>query len=440
MYNNYELVLLRKEGFMKFYTNKKYNTIAFYAILVVALNVLLIIAILRFQDILNIFSALFTVLLPVIWGFAIAFLVNPIMVTFEDVVQKKIIKKPASQGNKKRKWLRILSVFISSVIFLGIVGGVISIIVPELINSVNDVINNSSDTVETSKQWINKLFANYPKISKILSDRIAEFSTDLGNLQPMLENILSGALGFVNLVKNFVLGFILSIYLLFNKETLVAQLKKIMFANLKKSTCGKLFRFGNQANKVFSGFITGKIVDSIIIGFISFVVLTIVNMPYNILISVIIGVTNIIPFFGPFIGAIPSALLILLVEPRKVIIFLIIVLLIQQFDGNVLGPKILGDSTGLPAIWVMISLFIGGGMFGFIGMLISVPAFALIYSLIRDGIDNKLKNKKLPLSTEYYKDDHKRLLGSEKKKFVPLTPEELSKIDIPSISEANEAK
>lgn len=421
---------------MKLYTNKKYNTIALYTIIVIAINVLLVVAIFKFQTILNIISALFTVLLPVIWGFVIAFLINPIMVTFEEFIQKRI-KKP--QKVKKKKWLRALSITFSSVIFLGIVGGVISIVVPELINSIIDIINNFSGAVEKSQTWINKLFANYPKIATLISDKIVEFGTDLGKLQPMLENILSGALGFVNLIKNFVLGFILSIYLLFSKETLTAQLKKIMFASFKKSTCGKIFRFGNQANKVFSGFITGKIVDSIIIGFLCFIVLTIVNMPYNILISVIIGVTNIIPFFGPFIGAIPSALLILLVEPRKVIVFLIIILLIQQFDGNILGPKIIGDSIGLPAIWVMTSLFIGGGLFGFVGMLISVPAFALIYSLVRSSVDNKLRKKKLPLSTVYYKGDHKKLLGVEREKHVPLTPDQLAEIEIPSIDEANEA-
>ena len=166
--------------------------------------------------------------------------------------------------------------------------------------------------------------------------------------------------------------------------------------------------------------------------------LTIVNMPYNILISVLIGVTNIIPFFGPFIGAIPSALLILIVEPKKLIVLLIIILLIQQFDGNILGPKIIGDSIGIPPIWVMISLFIGGGMFGFLGMLISVPTFALIYSLIRTGVDNKLKKKKLPRGTDYYKSDHNKLMGMDHEMHIPLTPEQLAELDIPSIDEVNE--
>ncbi|MBQ9375838.1 MAG: AI-2E family transporter, partial [Ruminococcus sp.] len=421
-----------------FQTNKKYNTIALYSVLVAIIVVLIIFAVLRFKSILSLLSALFTVLMPVIWGFAIAFLINPIMVTFEDIVHKRILKKAESPKKKKRKWLRVLSVTISSIIFIGIVGGIISIIVPELLSSMKDLVDNFSGAVNKSQKFINKIFADYPKVGRFISDKIVEFGTDLGKLQPMLENILSGALGFVTFVKNFVLGFILSIYLLYSKEVLIAQLKKIMFACLKKSTCGKVFRFGNQANKVFSGFIIGKIIDSLIIGIICFIVLTIVNMPYNILISVLIGVTNIIPFFGPFIGAIPSALLILIVEPKKLIVLLIIILLIQQFDGNILGPKIIGDSIGIPPIWVMISLFIGGGMFGFLGMLISVPTFALIYSLIRTGVDNKLKKKKLPRGTDYYKSDHNKLMGMDHEMHIPLTPEQLAELDIPSIDEVNE--
>lgn len=420
---------------MKLYTNKRYNTIALYAIIVLAINVLLIVAVFKFGSILDLLSKIFSVLTPIIWGVIIAFLINPVMVTTEKLFKNKTKIKV----KKKRNILRVISVTISSIVFLGVVIGIIAVIIPELITSMNDIISNISSLVSTSQEWINKMFANFPKAAEFISEKLVAFGTDLGKLQPMLENILSGAIGFVNIVKNFVLGFILSIYLLFNKETLIAQVKKILYANLKKSTCQKLLSFADQANKTFSGFISGKIIDSLIIGIICFIVLTIINMPYNILISVIVGVTNVIPFFGPFIGAVPSAFLILLVEPRKVIWLLLAILLLQQFDGYVLGPKILGDSTGLPALWVMISLFIGGGMFGFFGMLLAVPAFALIYSLVRSAVENKLIKKKMPVSTEYYKNNKDILNEQDKKKYTPLTPEQLREIDIPSIDEANEA-
>ena len=451
---------------MKIYTNKRYNTIALYAILVIAINVLLVVAILRFNSILNILSDILTVLSPIIWGSAIAFLINPIMIFFERVFDKireknsdkknenskiakqtqkikeleaKIPKPNIKKKTRKRNPLRALSVALSSIIFIGIVIGIIAIIIPGIAQSVMDITTNFSSLVEKSQELINKLFSNYPNVAKAVSEKIIEFGTDLTQLQPMLENILSGAWGFVTGVKDFVLGFILSIYILFNKETLLAQFKKILFANFKKSTCNRFLAFSNQANKTFSGFISGKIIDSAIIGLICFIILTIINMPYNILISVIIGVTNIIPFFGPFIGAIPSAILILLVEPNMFIWLLIIIILLQQFDGYILGPKILGDSTGLPALWVMISLFIGGGMFGFFGMLVSVPAFALIYSLVRSAVENKLIKKKMPVSTEFYK-NKQPLNQNQRKRPVPLTPEQLKQLDIPNIDEANEAK
>lgn len=418
---------------MKVYTNKKYNTIALYAILVLAINVLLIVAIFKLDSILSIISAFTVVLLPIIWGVVIAFLINPMMVSIEKIMKTKLLKKYAG-----KKWIRPVSVALSSIIFLGIVVGIIAVIIPEIINSINEITTNVSTFISTSQESISKLFSNYPEAGKFISDKLVEFSTDLGKIQPMLENILSGAIGFVNIVKNFLLGFILSIYLLFSKETLLAQIKKIMYASLKKSTCEKTFTFLSQANKTFSGFITGKIIDSIIIGIICFIVLTIINMPYNILISVIVGVTNVIPFFGPIIGAIPSIFLILLVEPGKVIWIALAIFLIQQFDGYVLGPKILGDSTGLPALWVMISLFIGGGLFGFIGMLLAVPVFALIYSFVRAAVENKLKKKKMPITTSYYKENN-HISNSNNKKNKPLTPEQLRELDLPPLEEVNEA-
>ena len=196
--------------------------------------------------------------------------------------------------------------------------------------------------------------------------------------------------------------------------------------------------FSSEANKIFSGFITGKIIDSIIIGLLCFIGMTIMDMPYNIMISVLIGVTNIIPFFGPFIGAIPSALLILLIEPKKMIFFLIFILILQQFDGNILGPKILGDSTGLPGFWVLISLLVFGGMFGFVGMVLAVPAFALLYSFSRSYVEEKLRKKKLPVETSFYMNGIEHLYKKPKER-VPLTPDQLNDLDIPSIDDVNEA-
>lgn len=419
---------------MKLYTNKRYNTIALYAVLVIAINVLIVVAVFKFGTILQILSALIRVLMPLIWGLVIAFLMNPIMVRLENLFANKIAKNPV-----RKKTLRFASVTISAIVFLGIVSGIISVIVPEFIKSFNEIINNFSGFVTNTQRWINKFLRNYPQIESFISDKLVEFGTDLTKLQPMLENILSGAWGFVTIVKNFVLGFIVSVYLLFSKETLIAQTKKILFALFKKPFCEKVLRLSSQANSVFSSFLSGQIIDSFIVGVLCFIGLTIIDMPYNVLISVIVGVTNVIPFFGPFIGAVPSGLLILLVEPRKIIWFLLFIFILQQFDGNILCPKILGGSTGLPAFWVMISLFVGGGLFGFAGMILAVPTFALIYSLTRESVESKLKKKKLPVSTQYYVENPDKLYASKREKKAPLTPEQLEKIVIPSADEVNEA-
>lgn len=427
---------------MKLYTNRKYSTVAFYAAIVIALNVLLVIALFNISSIMSVVSNVMTVLNPVIWGLVIAFLMNPIMVRIEKLCRRLFSK---TQKGGSGKMLRALSVTFSSIVFLGIVIGLVAVVVPELINSVIDIFNNASTIAGNVQNWINKMFRNYPAIEATATDLLKDFNTNVGTIiekiQPMLENILSGAWSIVSFVKNFLLGFIVSIYMLCSKEKLMAQIKKLIIAVTSKRTCGKIMRVCSEANKVFSGFISGKIIDSIIIGMICFIGLTIADTPYNIMISVLVGVTNIIPFFGPFIGAIPSAILILLIDPKQVVFFLIFILLLQQFDGNILGPKILGDSTGLPGFWVLISLLVFGGLFGFVGMVLAVPAFALIYNFTKEFTVSKLKKKHLPVDTNYYMDDVGHLYKRTNQK-APLTPEQLEKIEIPPaelVNEANEA-
>ncbi len=419
---------------MKFYNNKRYNKIALYAIFVLAVNVLIVVAIFKFSAIRAIIANFIKVLMPIIWGFVIAFLINPIMVWIEKFFNKRLVKHP-----EKKKRTRALTVGISSLLFLGVVSGIIAVIIPEFINSFNDIVSNFSTFINAAQKWISKLFNNFPQVEKFAQDKLVEFGSDLSKIQPMLENILSGAWGFVTLIKNFLIGFIISIYFLYSKETLIAQLKKVIYAVFSKKRSEKVMNFGSQANEVFAGFLSGKILDSLIIGILCFIGLTILKMPYNVLISVIIGVTNIIPFFGPFIGAVPSGILVLLVEPKKVIWFLLFILVLQQFDGNILGPKILGSSTGLPAIWVMFSLLICGGLFGFVGMVIAVPTFALIYSLTRTSVENKLKRKKMPVSTEYYVENPNYSVINNRSKKAPMTLEELNDFDIPTADEVNEA-
>ena len=424
---------------MKFYANKKYQTIAIYAAVVIAVNVLLVLALYNFKNIVKGVKDFFVVLEPVTWGVVIAFLTNPIMEKTSKLLGK--LYKSEEQRVKRAGFIKIVSVIVTEMLFLGIVTGLVAIVVPELIKSVMEIFDNAGSIVESIQKWINKLFRNYPSIEQAASKWLSKFNTDIGtiydNVKPMLENILTGAWGVVTVVKNFILGFIVSVYMMCSKDKLLAQIKKMIIAITRKRTCEKIMSVCSQANTVFSGFITGKIVDSIIIGLICFIGLTIMGVPYATMISVLIGVTNIIPFFGPLIGAIPSALLILLIAPNKCIIFVVFVVVLQQFDGNILGPKILGDSTGLPGFWVLISLLVFGGLFGFVGMVLAVPTSALVYSFIRSAVEERLRRKKLPVSTNYYMDDVTHLYKKPPER-TPLTPEELLEMDIPSMEDANE--
>ena len=226
------------------------------------------------------------------------------------------------------------------------------------------------------------------------------------NASKLISGLSSGLLSVVNVLKNLLIGLIVMVYLLNIKETLTGQGKKIIYSILNLKNANRLIGQIRFVHKVFGGFITGKLLDSLIIGILCFIVMSVmdavIGMPYVLLISVIVGVTNVIPFFGPFIGAIPSGFLILLVSPIKCLYFLIFIFILQQFDGNILGPKILGDSTGLPSFWVLFSILLFGGLYGFVGMIIAVPVFAVVYSGVSSLVNRSLEKKELSLNTDDY--------------------------------------
>ncbi len=422
---------------MKLYSNKKYNTIAAYVLIVLAIGFVMVVAVFKFSTILKILGTIADILMPVIWGFAIAYILNPISMGINNLLNKRFFKK-----KQMPKLSVAISVTIVELLFIAFILGVMSIIIPALLNSVSEIFSNISSLFSKLQEYAKSLFSDHPKIYSFISDKISEYSTNAENLveraEPMLNNLVSGAWGFLGFLRDFVLGVIVSIYFLCSKDNLLAQIKKILLATFSRKKCAKIFEVSKKCHNVFGSFITGKVLDSLIIGLIATPFLLILKIPYAVMIAVIIGITNVIPFFGPFIGAIPTGLLVLLVDPGKFIPFVIFVILLQQFDGNFLGPRILGDSTGIPAIWVLISLLVGGGLFGFVGMLLSVPTFAVIYSLSRDSIEKKLKRKKLPVSTNYYKNDIEHLYKTNQRK-KPLTIEELYALDIPNTDEVNEA-
>ncbi len=393
---------------MKLYSNKKYNTIAMYVLLVVAISILLVICLFKFDGLLKILSFLVSAAMPMIVGFVLAYALNPLMLYIEKYLKKIFCKK-----KNRAKLVRVISLVLTFVLFLSVVFGLIAVVAPEVVRSLANIIDSIPGALTRLQKWATNILEDYPKVLDVVKREINDISKYIDSfsddIQPLLMNILDGVwvgvTGAFSYIKNFFLGLIVAIYLLLSKEKMQAQLKKSLMAIMSRQKCEKLFRISNDSNKIFSGFITGKVIDSIIIGLLCFIGVTIMNMPYKVMISVVIGVTNVIPFFGPFIGAIPCAFLVMLSEPKKVILFVIFIFLLQQLDGNIIGPTILGDSTGLPAFWVLFSILLGGGLFGFIGMLLGVPTFAVIYNLFKNYINGKLKSKNMSTVTDDYRGD-----------------------------------
>lgn len=224
----------------------------------------------------------------------------------------------------------------------------------------------------------------------------------LSQINELMGNLTESVVILVGGIFDVIIGMIISFYFLFSKEMFVRQIKKCTYAMFSSRHANLVLHFATKTNEIFGGFIIGKLIDSAIIGVLCFIGLSILKMPYTLLVSVIVGVTNIIPFFGPYIGAIPSAILIMLEDPMKGIYFIIFVLILQQFDGNILGPKILGNSTGLSAFWVIVAILLGGGLFGFVGMVMGVPTFAVLYYMVGVIMKSRLEKKELPTESSYY--------------------------------------
>lgn len=298
------------------------------------------------------------------------------------------------------------------ILALLVLAALISMIIPQLVKSIAGFAGNLTVYLENFNGWLDGHLSNNEDLrdaaNKAFDNITQNYEKWWDALQPGINNVLSGltvgVMGVINLLKNILIGIIVSIYVLFSKDLFSAQAKKILYAVLEPSHANTVLSTARHTHKVFSGFIVGKLLDSLIIGILCFVGMNIFHMPFALLISVIIGVTNVIPFFGPFIGAIPSAVIILLVEPMTCLYFVLFVLALQQFDGNILGPKILGESTGLSSFWVIFSILVSGGLFGFIGMVIGVPLFAVIYAGVRLLSERRLREKGLPVETQEYEE------------------------------------
>ena len=361
----------------------------------------------RWQGFTDTLTVLRRVLTPVTVGLVIAYILESLVRTLVSLFMLVPTRKPATL--RRIRVFRVISIVLSVVLSLALVSALLTSIIPQIVDSLRNIINNYDQYAARFETWAQPLFDAHPDIEAYVfaqvdkvQDVVRDFlQTDLSRVVTFAANSVKGV--GVSLY-NIVIGVIVSIYMLLNKEILLAKGKKLTYALFSVPRANRVLEGLRHTDRVFRGFLVGKLLDSLIIGVLCFIGCTIFGMPYSLLISIFVGLTNIIPTFGPIIGAIPSILLILMLDPMKALIFAIFILVLQQLDGNLIGPKILGGSTGVSSIGVLIGIIIGGGLFGFAGMILSVPVYSVIYTIVRNFADKRLRKNGLPADLTYYAD------------------------------------
>lgn len=395
--------------FKNFKKNDKYLTVSIYAFAVIAALVAIVFIFVNLGKINDFLGQFANAMSAFIYGFVIAYICNPIYKKFSKHVFKFVEKKKPRP--KLRKALSLVATYI---LFTGAIALVFIAIIPQIAKNVSTLAENIKSYVESFQVWatdlLNKLHEIFPSIQpEQIVERIKEMFTGDGmfSIQGIFDYLRQHLINFatttVSQVFYVIVAFILSVYFLIYKDSIVARIKRVLCAIFKKEKYESIIDFARYTDKTFGRYILGAVCDSILVGFVVFIILTIVRIPFAPLIGVIVGVTNVIPFFGPFIGGIPSGIIILIAgKPLQVFLFVIIIVAVQQIDGNLIAPHILGASTGLTPIGVIAAVTACSHLFGFVGMLIGVPLCAVIASLVSKKIDRKLKKKKLPSDVEYF--------------------------------------
>lgn len=394
----------------------KYISWGVTAAAALAVSIAFVFFLIKIQWVREMLRMLCGILSPIIYGAVMAYLIAPIYDRVCGAVDKGL-EKVVKEDGTRRQISTTAGTIASLAVLVAVVVGLISMLIPQLIDSVRSIIDALPDSVANLLAWVSKILEDHPEIEQVIMEY---YGNQISNLQSwlyeklisnlhmidryyqVLRDFSSGVFSVLNVVKNVFIGLIVMIYLLNMKTKLKTQAKMIIYGLFPVKVANKVLEEARKVDDVFGGFIIGKLLDSLIIGILCFFLLSFMNMPYVLVVSVIIGVTNVIPFFGPFIGAIPSAFLILLVSPVKCLYFVIFILLLQQFDGNILGPKILGNSTGLSSFWVLFSILLFGGLFGFVGMIIGVPTFAVFYNLLAEFVTWRLNKKHLSADIAKY--------------------------------------
>lgn len=352
-------------------------------LILITFTVFLILIVMNVSTILLYASQVLQVLKPVIYGLFIAFILNIVLVRIEKILKLKM-KKP-----------RGLSLVLTLVIFIAAIYAVVTLIVPELIDSIVILVKSIPTYWENAQGYILDVIGRFNITEEaIYALPWKDWTQNAINfLLGVFPAIFSSGTAVASTIMNIFLGIIIAIYMLASKEKLIDQFTRVLYSFLPKKFCDKLMEISTLSNDILNKFATGQLLEAVILGTLCFVGLFILKIPYAPLIAVIIGLTNIIPYFGPIIGTVPSAFLILMVSPVSALIFVVFILILQQIDSNIIYPRVVGESVSLPAMWIMIAILIGGGMFGLVGMLLGVPVFAIIYSVMGTFINKRYKQR-----------------------------------------------
>ena len=389
---------LPKQNPYIFESNRKYFSICIYALFVIAFGAILIRLIMNWKDTQAGIANFLGVLSPFFAAFLIAYLLYPITRWIYKLLFYKLTKQ------KARRTCKFLSIFLAYILTIGLIILFVNYVTPQIAQSMVDLSPKILEWSNSAVEYVQNVDQKYPTLDfAVVEEYIANlypqlmnYGTNLiKNVVPMLFNV---SVNVVKIVINLVLAFVISCYMISDKNLLITNCKRLLYAIFKKETADNICSTGKECNKIFSGFIIGKAIDSFIIGVLCFLLMSIFRFDYAVLLSVIVGVTNMIPYFGPFIGVIPGICLYLIVNPLQAVFFGILILCLQQFDGLWLGPKILGSSTGLKPLWVIFAITVGGAYFGVLGMFLGVPVVAVISYLLDTFIKKQLQKKNIIIS------------------------------------------
>lgn len=387
--------------------NRRYLELLIATIIIVGFFALLF---LRSDQLVKGAGNLVHVLKPFIYGFVIAYLLMPLM----NIIEKWMIKLFPGRFRDHASLLRVVSITITFILVLFLIVQLVNAVLPGLVSSMQTLIKEFPGAYRRFERWITGLLGNGDnEINSFITESMGDVYDKLyesirDSLLPNLENITStlsaGFGGVLGVLKNAFLGCVVAVYMLASWEKFGAQARIMLYGLVSESTADWISKELSLTDRLFGGFISGKIIDSAIIGVICFVGCAVLQMPYALLVSVIVGVTNIIPFFGPYIGAVPSAILILINSPAKCIIFVVFILILQQLDGHVIGPKILGNRVGISSFWVFFAILFFGSYWGIVGMVVGVPVFGVLYDLAKRIIQYGIqKHGKTEMLAEYRK-------------------------------------